>query len=190
MRENNKMNHNVPEQFQTGRTAPPKSYGGLIAFLLVLIIFLCGIVSILSLMNIRLFRIIQSQKSQDVSLQMRTCAPASPTEEPAATMAAEYGSFHPGLGIFGQEITPFYQQYYQIPQGIYISEISQDSHSYAQGLRPGDILIRFNDDPITDSDSLQLLLSKELHGATACLTVYREGNEHQFQVMIERTEGE
>lgn len=189
MRENNKTNQ-IPEQFQTGRTAPPKSYGGLIAFLLVLVIFLCGIVSLLSLTNIRLFRMIHSQNNQDVSLQMRTCATTQPTQEPAAAMTAEYGDFHPGLGLYGQDISPFYQQYYQLPQGVYISDISQDSHCYTQGLRPGDILIRFNGDPITDSDALQLLLSKEACGATVCLTVYREGNEHQFEVMIQSTEGE
>jgi len=41
--------------YQTGSTQPPKSYRGLIAALLVIIIFLGGIVSALSLLNVKLF---------------------------------------------------------------------------------------------------------------------------------------
>ena len=40
--------------YQTGSTRPPKSNRGLIAVLLVVIIFLGGIASALSLLNIRL----------------------------------------------------------------------------------------------------------------------------------------
>ncbi len=41
--------------YETGRTKPPKSHGGLIAILLVLVILLSGIISILSILNVRLF---------------------------------------------------------------------------------------------------------------------------------------
>lgn len=42
--------------YETGRTRPPKSYGGLIALLLIALIFLGGIASAMSLLNISLFR--------------------------------------------------------------------------------------------------------------------------------------
>ena len=42
--------------YQTGRTRPPKSRRGLLAFLMVAVIFLGGIVSAMGLLNIRLFR--------------------------------------------------------------------------------------------------------------------------------------
>ena len=44
------------DTYQTGSTRPPKSHGGLIAFLLGLVIFLSGISTVLGLMNIQLFR--------------------------------------------------------------------------------------------------------------------------------------
>ena len=44
-----------PGMYETGRTRPPKSHGGLIALLLVIVIFLCGLVSVLGMMNVRLF---------------------------------------------------------------------------------------------------------------------------------------
>ena len=42
--------------YRTGSTRPPKSHGGLIALLLVLVILLSGITTILGVVNIRLFR--------------------------------------------------------------------------------------------------------------------------------------
>ena len=43
-----------PDYYETGSTRPPKSHGGLIAFLLILVIFLCGLSSALGLLNIKL----------------------------------------------------------------------------------------------------------------------------------------
>lgn len=55
-----------PDFYETGRTRPPKNYGCLVALMLGFTIFLGGIVSALSLLNIRLFS--QSQdKDPDVS---------------------------------------------------------------------------------------------------------------------------
>ena len=42
--------------YQTGYTRPPRRSRGLVALLLVIIIFLCGIVSILTMLNIRIFQ--------------------------------------------------------------------------------------------------------------------------------------
>ena len=40
--------------YGTGPTQPPKSRGGLVALLLILIIFLCGIVTVLGILNVRM----------------------------------------------------------------------------------------------------------------------------------------
>ena len=50
--------------FGTGNTSPPKSHSGIIALLLILVIFLSGIVSLLSFMNIRLFQQLSEQAKQ------------------------------------------------------------------------------------------------------------------------------
>jgi len=50
-----------PDTYQTGRTHPPKSRGGLIAVLLIAVIFLGGIASAMSLLNIRLSRKLMEQ---------------------------------------------------------------------------------------------------------------------------------
>ena len=62
----NQHNHDPwdEEVFGTGRTEPPKSYSGIIALLLILVIFLSGIVSLLSFMNIKLFQQLSEQSKQ------------------------------------------------------------------------------------------------------------------------------
>ena len=53
------------ETYRTGSTKPPKSRGGLIAVLLVLVILLCGVITLLGVMNIRLFQQISASKDAE-----------------------------------------------------------------------------------------------------------------------------
>lgn len=51
--------------YETGRTCPPKRHGGVIAFLLILVITLGGVTSALGIMNIRMFQQLQESASED-----------------------------------------------------------------------------------------------------------------------------
>ena len=172
--------HDSSHHYQTGPTTPPKSHGGIIAILLIAVIFLCGLVSILSVMNIRLFQMVQTQQQPGVSLQMRT----SSAEAANTPRMAAAGQGQPSLGITGKEVTPFYQQYYQIPKGIYITDVAVESDCYSKGLRSGDILLEFNGTVITSMDTLKQLLETSTPGSQVCLRFYREGTEHTLTVLI------
>ena len=50
--------------YETGRTRPPKSHGGLIAVLLVVVILLSGIISVLGILNVRLFTQLKTQQEK------------------------------------------------------------------------------------------------------------------------------
>ena len=54
--------------YGTGNTRPPKNHGGLIAVLLIIVIFLSGIVSVLSLMNVKLFKELNQLSRQEQNL--------------------------------------------------------------------------------------------------------------------------
>lgn len=54
--------------YQTGSTKPPKSHSGLMAVLLIAVIFLAGISSILGIMNIRLFSALNKDGNGPLSL--------------------------------------------------------------------------------------------------------------------------
>ena len=74
--------------YQTGSTRPPKNYRGIIALLLVVIIFLGGIASALSLLNIRLFKEVARQEEAAVSFDAGRSQSPEPASVPAETAAA------------------------------------------------------------------------------------------------------
>ena len=91
--------HNYPDWddsvYGTGPTDPPKNKGALVALMLILIIFLCGIVTMLSLMNIRLFRELKTDKKQQELAISFTTEPTEemveqmvPAQEPAAAVSS------------------------------------------------------------------------------------------------------
>ena len=67
--DNPKLNENDPWDqsiYGTGRTNPPKSRGGILAILLILVIFLSGITCVLSILNIRLSRQLKDQQPTEL----------------------------------------------------------------------------------------------------------------------------
>ena len=54
-----------PGKYETGRTNPPKSHNGLIAVLLVVVIFLSGLVSFLGVLNVKLFAELKAQPKDE-----------------------------------------------------------------------------------------------------------------------------
>lgn len=181
MREHNQQSYS-PEHYRTGPTAPPKSHGGIIAILLIAVIFLCGVVNMMGVMNIRLFRMLQTQQQQTVSLQVRSGLTDPQSYTPQS--AEDHGDRQACLGITCHEVTPFYQEYYQIPQGIYISHVDPQSDCFARGLRDGDILLTFNGFGTSEINTLISLLEQCQPGDTAQLRFYRKGSEHTISVTI------
>ena len=61
------------QYYGTGPTEPPKSRGGVLAVMLILVIFLSGIVTVLGVLNIRLFRELKiKQKESDLTISFTT----------------------------------------------------------------------------------------------------------------------
>ena len=89
----NDRNHSYPDWddsvYGTGPTDPPKNRGALVALMLILIIFLCGIVTMLSLMNIRLFQELKTDKQehQELAISFTTEPTEEMTEQTAPTQA-------------------------------------------------------------------------------------------------------
>ena len=176
-RKQNQQDFRDYSAYGTGSTQPPRNNGGLVTFLLVLVICLAGLVSALGILNIRLFRELERQSLENaapLSLfdQVEDQAPPE-LDLSVATTPMEYNF----LGIAGEEVSPLYQRYYHLPPGLYITDVSPDSTAEAVGLQAGDVLVSVNGVPATDPNALRPQSGLQAAGGKMTLVIYRGGEE-------------
>ena len=99
-----------------------------------------------------------------------------------------YVSGRPTIGIEGQDISSFDQLYYRIPQGLYITEVAEDSAAAKQGIAPGDILLSFNGTRVTGADVLKTLLYSHNAGDTVTLVIYRAGSQYTLELTLDEAQ--
>ena len=80
--------------YGTGPMQPPKSRGGAVALMLILIIFLCGIITVLGILNIRLFREIRQRERNELSIS-HTMETTAPTETEGMLSVEPYAAAEP-----------------------------------------------------------------------------------------------
>ena len=74
--------------YGTGSTEPPKSRNGLVALLMILVIFLCGIIALLGILNVKLFAQLNQNQPQESSA-LAIMDETEPTQEPTTPMVTE-----------------------------------------------------------------------------------------------------
>lgn len=100
-----------------------------------------------------------------------------------------YVSGRPSLGVEGEYISMFYQRYYRLPSGLFITSVSPDSQAAQQGIQEGDILIAVDDTKVYTMEDLNTLLYNYNAGDLVSLTVYREGQVQTIQLVLEEAKG-
>lgn len=96
-----------------------------------------------------------------------------------------YVSGRPALGIAGEAVDPFYQIYCKYPQGLYITSVIPDSNAAQKGLRPGDILLSLDSQPITSHAQLTQLLFRYQPGDTLTAKIFRAGRLFTLSLTVE-----
>ena len=161
------------DTYQTGSTCPPKSYGGLVAFLLVLVIFLCGIITALGLMNVHLFRQLNN-------------APDPNSLEFSQATEATLSRTHQILGFSTQDMPEFWRVYPDMPRGVFISDVEETSDAAAQGIQPGDILLKLDGEQIADTAALDAWLASHWDHTTAQVLIFRNGKQISKTMALQR----
>ena len=152
--------------YQTGDTQLPKSYSGIIAILLIVIVILGSVATVLGLLNIRLF--------QQLSLQSKDADPVN-FAQLANTEVRAFDASTNALGISVKTLSVFDQKFYHLPQGVYITDVAPGSSAAVQGVLTGDILISVENTPIPDSDTLEQYLSSCTAGKALNAMIFRSG---------------
>ena len=161
------------DTYQTGSTNPPKSYQGIIAVLLILVTVLTSVVTVLSMMNIRLFQMLNEQTKQAVSFEAEEEIAQVDTAPQVAALQADV----PVLGLTCEEIAGLYRSYHELPNGLYISQVQHNSLAQKADIRAGDVLIALNGEPITEEASFVQAVTELLPGERLTLTVFRQEEE-------------
>ena len=85
----------------------------------------------------------------------------------------------PYLGIRGRNVTPE-MKFEDIPAGVYVTEVEQDSPAYGAGIKNGDILIRLNDTELSDLSAYESAVRGLETGDSAALTVMRSSTNGEY----------
>lgn len=75
------------------------------------------------------------------------------------------------LGIAGQNVTSDVSQMYNMPEGIYVSQVYEGTGAEAAGMVKGDIITKFDSTTVKSMEELQKLLGYYEVGATVDVTV-------------------
>ena len=100
-----------------------------------------------------------------------------------------YVSGRPYLGISGDSISEFYQFYYRLPKGLYITEVDPESSAATAGIEPGDILISIDKIIITSSHALETVLYSYIPGDTVQAVIYRAGKQYSVTLTVGEATG-
>ena len=96
-----------------------------------------------------------------------------------------YVSGRPWLGIEVESYSTFYQRFYRVPKGVYVTDVQAGSPAEAADLRIGDIILTADGSAVTDMDALNTQLYTHAPGDSMTFSVYRNGRQGEVTVTLE-----
>ncbi len=110
----------------------------------------------------------------------------SSTVKDVVNSIVSYGEVRgrPSIGITVGAIPPEAMSTYQLPSGLYISEVLEKSDAYAKGVRAGDILTQVNHIPVSTTTDVNDIKSQYGVGDTLTFTIWRNGETFEVDVLL------
>lgn len=83
------------------------------------------------------------------------------------------------LGILPQEITPALQENLKLPslEGVLIGKVEKNTPAEESGLKKGDVITEFNEQPIKNVSKFRLIVANSKVGETVKIKIIRKGKE-------------
>jgi len=100
-----------------------------------------------------------------------------------------YVSGRPTLGVWGESLSTFYQYYYRLPAGLYITDVDPGSYAAYYGIEAGDILLAIDDSRIMTMDDLNAALYDRAVGDTVTAVIYRGGQQASLELTLMEKKG-
>jgi len=100
-----------------------------------------------------------------------------------------YVSGRPTLGLTGETLSTFYQHYYRLPAGLYITSVEHSSDAYRKGVEDGDILLQINDTRVTTMEDMKSAIYHLEVGETVETIIYRGGQQYLLELTLTEDKG-
>jgi len=104
-------------------------------------------------------------------------------------IAQGYVSGRPTLGLSLRETSATERQFYRLPNGLLVTEVTEGSDAALKGLKPGDILAQLDGTAISGQDSLDAVLYSHKVADTLEAVIYRSGRYYSVQLVLEEAGG-
>lgn len=76
-----------------------------------------------------------------------------------------------------------------VNDGVYVDSLLNNSAAGAAGIKPGDVIIAIDDQPITSTSELQESIARRRPGDEVAVTVLRKGKEKTFRTILNNQQG-
>lgn len=96
--------------------------------------------------------------------------------------------FVPGRPSLGVETTVLEYQYrvfYDLPEGLYVSNVERNSSAWNTGLRKGDTILSIDGNRIRSQEDLNSVLSGYKSGDTVNILIYRSRRQYQGELVLQ-----
>ena len=164
------MDNNTSHEYRTGGHLPKKSSGGLLAAALLIFLAVTGMFFTAGFMTLRSF-------SFDREQELAALQPPEYTRFPGEYLHMEGEVENCSIvGITCQGISTFCQQYYELPEGVYITQVTKGSPADRHGVLPGDVLVRANGEALRHPSALQKFFNNPANPNPVKLEFFRKGN--------------
>ena len=99
-------------------------------------------------------------------------------------VAQGYVSGRPSIGFTGEALSTFYQHYYRMPAGLYITEVEPGSDAAKKGIQEGDMLLYLGDTRVTSTQDLKTALYDSEAGDVVEVIVYRNSQQYKLELTL------
>ena len=96
----------------------------------------------------------------------------------------------PCLGIEVETISKVYQQYWQLPGGLLLTDVTENSNAQNCGLEEGDILIALDGVPVKSRSDLYTMLYNHQVGDTVIAVISRDNQKFTVKLTVEENSKE
>lgn len=90
----------------------------------------------------------------------------------------------PGIGITCGSVPQEAMEEYGLPEGLYVTEVSEESDAKTKGILPGDVITHVNGQQVLITDDLIAIRDEHEIGDILLFTVYRDGKTFDVEIEI------